>query len=368
MIIGMVGVVVIIGLLLTTNPTAFANVFDNYAAKQGVQTAYENFTQAGNQYWGGSVPTGPTSGYTITLIPLWFTVLFWVYGSNYLAGETKEIKRSGKIALFGGFLVIFLPTLLVLGIAYRTLGADFLAGAGYYGLGYASNPLPVIPNLTLFAGILTNNPILVWFIGIGVIAGFLLVAPQSIFAQSRQLFAYAFDRLTPAFVADVNDRWYTPVKAIVISAGVAEIFLLFLSGVIGPANAATAFLLYSYAGLAAIALTFVFISISAILFPFRRRELYETACPIKRKVLGVPVITWLGVVSLAYCLATVGYYSYNYLFYFGAGTLAANLYFPFLEALAGLFVACIVWFFIVAWYRSKACLPFQKAFQQIPPE
>jgi basic amino acid/polyamine antiporter, APA family len=368
MIIAMLGVVLIIALLLTTNPTAFAAVFDNYAAKQGVQTAYENFTMAGQQYWGGSVPTSPASGYTFTLIPLWFTVLFWVYGSNYLAGETKQIARNGRVALFGSFLIIFLPTLLVLGIAYSTLGADFLAGAGYYGLGYATNPLPVIPNLTLYAGILTNNPILVWFIGIGVIAGFLLVAPQSIFAQSRQLFAYAFDRLTPAFVTDVNDRWHSPVKAILISAVGGEIFLLFLSGVIGPANSATAFLLYSYAGLAAIALTFVFVSISAILFPYRRRELYDTSCPIRRKILGVPVIVWLGTISLVYCLATIGYYTYNYLFYFGAGTLAANLYFPFLEALAGLFVACIVWFFAVAWYRGRAGIPFQKAFQQIPPE
>ncbi len=368
MIIAMLGVALIIGLLVTTNPTSFAAAFNSYAAKQGFQTAYENFTMAGNQYWGGSVPTGPTASYTFILIPLWFTVLFWVYGSNYLAGETKEIKSSGKLALFGGFAIIFIPTLLVLGIAYRTLGADFLAGAGYYGLGYASNPLPVIPNLTLFAGILTNSPILVWFIGLGVIAGFLLVAPQSIFAQSRQLFAYAFDRLTPAFVADVNERWYTPVKAIVISAVGGEIFLVFLSGLVGPATSGTAFLLYSYAGLAAIGVTFVFVSISAIIFPFRRKDIYETACPVKRKILGVPVITLLGIVSLAYCLATIGYYTYNYLFYFGAGTLGANLYYPFLEALVGLFLACIVWFFAVSWYRSKSGFDFQKAFQQIPPE
>lgn len=368
MIIAMLGVVVMIGLLLTTNPTSFASAFDAYASKQGLQSAYQNFTMAGTGYWGGSVPTGATTGYTFMLMPLWFTVLFWVYGSNYLAGETKEIKKSGKVALFGSFAVIFLPTLLVLGIAYRTLGVDFLAGAGYYGLGYATNPLPVIPNLTLFAAILTNSPVLVWFIGIGVVAGFILVAPQSIFAQSRQLFAYSFDRLTPAFVADVDDRWYAPINAILISAAGGEIFLIFLSGLIGPATAGTAFLLYSYAGLAAIGLTFIFVSISAILFPYRRRDLYETACPVKRKIVGVPVIVWLGVVSLAYCIATIGYYSYNYSFYLGAGTVTANLYYPFLEALAGLFIACVVWFFVVSWYRSKSGLAFQKAFQQIPPE
>jgi amino acid transporter len=137
MIFAMLGVALIVALLLTTNPNSFATALNTYAAKQGLQGAYQNMTMAGTQYWGGSVPTGPTTSYTFMLIPLWFTVLFWVYGSNYLAGETKEIKSSGRIALFGSFVIIFLPTLAVLGIAYRNLGTDFLAGAGYYALGYA---------------------------------------------------------------------------------------------------------------------------------------------------------------------------------------------------------------------------------------
>jgi amino acid transporter len=368
MIIAMVGVAVMVALLLSTNPTSFASAFDAYGKTQGVQAVYENFTTAGANYWGGNAPTAPLSGNTFTLVPLWFTVLFWVYGSNYLAGETKNIEKSGRTALFGSFLIIFIPTLAVLGIAYANLGVNFLTGAGYYASGYAANPLPVIPNLTLFIGILTNNPILVWFIGIGVVSGFLLVAPQSIFAQSRQLFAYAFDRLTPAFVADVSDRWHSPVKSILLSAIGGEVFLLFLSGVIGPANASVAFLFYSYAGLAAIGITFIFVSIAAIIFPYTRKELYEQSCPYKRKIAGIPIITWLGLVSLVYCAATIVYYTYDYQFYFGAGTLGANLYPPFLVALFGLFVGCVAWFYVAKWFRNKEGLPFDRAFKEIPPE
>ena len=368
MIIAMVGVVIMVALLLSTNPTSFASAFDAYGRSQGVQAAYENLTMAGNNYWGGPVPVNPLSGYTFTLIPLWFTVLFWVYGSNYLAGETKNINKSGRTALFGSFFIIFVPTLAILGIAYMNLGTAFLTGAGYYALGYAPNPLPVLPNLTLFIGILTNNPVLVWFIGIGVVSGFLLVAPQSIFAQSRQLFAYAFDRLTPAFVADVSDTWHSPVKSIIISAIGGEVFLVFLSGLIGPANSSTAFLLYSYAGLAAVGITFIFVSVAAIVFPYIRKDLYEQSCPYKRKILGVPIITWLGLISLIYCAATIGYYTYDYQFYFGAGTIAANLYPPFLVGLVGLFLGCVVWFYFARWLRTKEGLPFEQAFRTIPPE
>ena len=381
MVIAVLAILVIIALLAGTNATSFASVLNDYATKQGINLAggaYQNITGAGTAYWGGSVPTDLTSstgaGYTFTLIPLWFTVLFWVYVSNYCGGETKNVRSSAKTALFGSFTIIFLTTLAVLGIAYSNLGAEFLTGAGYYAFAYAPNPLPVFPNLTLFAALLANNPLLVWFIGIGVVAGFVLVAPQCMVLMSRILFGYSFDRVAPSFVSDISDRWHTPVKGILIAAAGGEVFLLFLSGVVGAPSpfpgfpSAIAFLLYSYAGLAAIGVTFTFVAISAIIFPFRRRELYETACPVKRKIAGLPLLTWLGIIALAYILGTIGYYTYNYNFYFGAGSLAATSYFPFLGAVGGLFVASIVWFYVAKTVRTKAGIPFEMAFKEIPPE
>jgi hypothetical protein len=59
---------------------------------------------------------------------------------------------------------------------------------------------------------------------------------------------------------------------------------------------------------------------------------------------------------------------YNYNFYFGAGTLAATTYFPFLASILGLFIACVVWFYGAKWKRGKEGFPFEKAFKQIPPD
>ncbi len=371
MVIAIIAILVIIGLFATTNPTAFAGVLNSYATKQGLsfaQGAYQNVTATGQGYWGGSVPTDPTSSYTFMLIPLWFTVLFWVFVSNYLGGETKDTRNSARIALFGSFAIIFLTTLAVMMIGYSNLGADFLAGAGSYAFGYSPNPFSVIPNLTFFAALLANNALLVWIIGLGVIAGFVLVAPQCMILMSRILFAYSFDRVVPSFIATVSERWLTPVYGILIAAAGGEVFLVFLSGIVGPATANTAFLFYSYAALAAIGFTFIPVSIAAIAFPFRRKDLYQTSCPIKRKLAGIPVITWLGLVALIYCAASIGYYSYNYNFYFGAGTLAATTYFPFLASIIGLFIACVIWFYGIKWKRDKEGLPFEKAFKQIPPD
>ncbi len=372
MVIAVVGLVVIIGLLASTNVSAFTGVLNNYAAKTGTSIAggaYQNATATG----GGSVNTDYFGGPTFFLIPLFFTVLFWVYVSNYTAGETKEVRRSAKTALFGSFAIIFLATFAVLGLAYNNLGSGFLAGAGGYALGSFTNPLPVLPNLTLFAALLANNSLLVWFIGIGVIAGFVLVAPQCMILMSRILFGYSFDRVIPTRVADVSERFHTPVKGILVAAIGGEVFLAFLSGIFGGSfsagsSANLAFSLYSYAGLAAVGVTFTVVAISAILFPYRRKSLYETSCPVKRRVLRVPVITWLGVVALAYTLGTFIYYSTQYQSYFGAGSTLANDYYPFLGVVAAMFIGAIVWFYVARWYRSKSGIPFDKAFQEIPPE
>jgi len=372
MIIAVLGILVMGWLLATTNPTSFAKVLDNYATSQGIDVQgglYQNMTAAGTSYWGGSVPTSPTSYYTFALIPLWFTVLFWVYCSGYLGGETKDVRNTAKVALFGRFALVFIATIVIVALAYMNLGTDFLAGAGYYALGYSStSPLPVLPNLTLFTSLLSNNPLLVWLIGIGVVAGFLLVAPQSILMNSRMIFAYSFDRVVPRGLADVSDTWHTPVKSTLLSAIGGEVFLVLLSGVVGPVTTSYAFLLYSYAGLGSIAATFSFMSISGIVFPYRRKELYELACPVKRKIAGVPLITWLGIVSLAYVIGSFGYYTYDYNFYFGAGTLAADAYFPFLAALILVFIAALAWFYVAKHLRARSGIPIDKAFQEIPPE
>jgi hypothetical protein len=39
-----------------------------------------------------------------------------------------------------------------------------------------------------------------------------------------------------------------------------------------------------------------------------------------------------------------------------------------LIGVAGLFIACVVWFYLVKDARSKDGIPYEKAFQQIPPE
>jgi amino acid transporter len=305
-------------------------------------------------------------------VPFWFTVLFWVFVSNYLGGETKNARSTVKRAMFGSFGIVFIATLVILEAAYKGLGVGFITGANNIYYGYTGNPFGgVLPQLTLFSAILAGNPILVLFLGIGIVAGFILVAPQSMILMSRILFSYSFDRVAPMRLADVSDRFHTPIKAILVAAIGGEVMLAFLSGVLGGGGSYTALSLYTYAGLATISLTFTFVAISAILFPYRRKELYETASVVKRKVAGVPVVTWLGIISLVYIVLGTGYYFYNNTFYtFGCpGGGAAGCDFNyFLIALPIAFIATMLFYFVVRWYRSRGGIPYDMMFKEIPPE
>lgn len=375
MAIAVVGLVIIAALMVTAavNPSIFVTNWNHYVQAIGAnltQTSYGNISAGA----ASSVPDTSVGniGANLMVIPLWFTVLFWVYVSNYLGGETKNARSSAKKAMFGSFGIIFFATLVILEAAYKGLGISFIYGANnaYYAGGTAFGG--VLPQLTLFAGILSNNPFLVLFLGVGIIAGFILVAPQSMLLMSRILFAYSFDGVAPKKLADVNDRFHTPVKAIIVALVGAEVMLAFLSGILGGTSSSTAFALYTYAGLGTISLTFLFVSISAILFPYRRKQLYDLASTIKTRVAGVPVITWLGIISLGYVLYTVAeYFFLNQTFYtFGcyAGNYVGCDFNWFVILLYTAFVAALVYYFAVRWYRSRGGMPYDATFREIPPE
>jgi amino acid transporter len=109
------------------------------------------------------------------------------------------------------------------------------------------------------------------------------------------IFAAAFDRILPEWAAGVNTRTGVPVAALVLMV-VPSI----------PISALYAYNTHFYkATLDAtlvIAATFALTSLSAIVLPWRRPDIYN-ASPIARyKPLGIPLITLSGVIFLGFLL------------------------------------------------------------------
>ncbi len=374
MIVSILGIVAIMALefYALSNPSAFIASFNSYATRihaNLLPDAYDNVSAiAASSAPDHSVTNIPQN---LMAVPLWMTVFVWFYASAWLGGETKNVRSSAKRALFGSFAVFFLLTMVVVEVAYYAFGFNFLLGIDYIFYGYVPNPLGAPPSFMLLAGIMANNPELVLFLGFTVIAEFLILIPLAMIVQSRVFLAYAFDRIAPARLADVSDRFHTPYVALIVCTIGSLIMLPILSGVFGSSSASTVLALGIWAGVATIGTSFLFVSIAGILFPYLRKDLYELACPVRKKIAGIPLITWAGIISTIYMAATVIAYTADQTFYFGgcpAGGIIACGYNSFLIIIGAIFVATILYYYGVRWYRAKQGVLLSLIFKEIPPE
>jgi len=115
--------------------------------------------------------------------------------------------------------------------------------------------------------------------------------PPFLLVASRTFFAMSFDRMMPEKFAYVSERWHAPVWAIIITAVFAIPACIAESNFMGWAK---------YLGFAGVVRTDIFdaffltlFCISAMLLPFRRKEIFERSA-VK---LSSGVVAFLGLLS-----------------------------------------------------------------------
>jgi len=103
------------------------------------------------------------------------------------------------------------------------------------------------------------------------------------------------------------------------------------------------------------------VAISGIIFPFRRKDIFDRSPPaVTKKVGGVPLISILGVVALALS----GWLVYAGFMPSYAGTLNPM----FVAFTFGVFVVGAIIYIIASVYRRKTGLPLEMTFTEVPPE
>ena len=115
--------------------------------------------------------------------------------------------------------------------------------------------------------------------------------------MTRCIFAWSMDRVTPDKVAQVSPRTHSPNWTILIGTvgamiGLAVFVFTSFSTFLGGTTLGFLF-------------TFLATSLAAIVFPFRRKELYNKS-PIKPTIFGVPLLSVLGVLSFI-AVAAIAY-------------------------------------------------------------
>lgn len=350
--LGMVAILISVALFVGATHTGFVNTFNADFASYHV-TYNGIISQASN--FGFTNP-----GLVFLGIPTLFATAFLFLSLNgfqmgaYFAGELKSVNRSMLVAGIGGGLVSIFFYALVGGTFQSVVGAKFVNAIAYvFSAQPASYKLPIPWNNFLFSMLLTNNPVLIVIEVIGLfawgIAGLIAIG----LVGSRIMLAAGFDRTLPSKLGYVSSRFHTPVVAVLIFAILTEIGLVFSTyfGIVFSFLNITLVLVALYA----------FVGFTAVIFPYRKKQMYQLSPISKYKVAGIPAISIVGLVNLVLFAA---------LFYFSLLNPAVSgpTGLPAIFTLIGIFVAGVIAHGITRYYYRGKGIDIKLATSEIPPE
>ena len=300
-------------LMLTTSQATFASHWN------AANPASQSYIAVASQ---GSGIDGITS--TGTFLGIVYTMLSFIgyANSSYFAGEIRgSPTRTQGLAIFGAPLIFAGLIGGLYAATYYSFGRDFLVGVSYGSLyaGTVSIPGGVVASPLFLAAYYVNSPVVAAFLTFGLVLTFFGFSLIYFIIPTRNLFAWSFDRILPAFFTKVS-RGGVPFVA-VVTLGVAAFLALYVATYTTLFN----YLTYSNFGFW---LAVGIVCLGGALFPFLRRQLFAQAPRIVRAKVGpVPIITIVGVAGwiaawfVSYAASTIQYlgisgpYPYSYLLF-----------------------------------------------------
>ena len=320
---------------------AWAGVFDfqsNFNSLAG-SGAYQQIVA------GTHIPAGSFSETLKFMIWPAFSIWFAVIAVSF-SGEVKNVQRGQMIGINGAMITMGVATVVLCFLYRHVFGTAFLLSA-------PSSPhykLAAPPFVNVFTGIAGGNEVLtvLTFGWVLVIAFF--VGATTLVYSTRAMLAWSIDGVAPERLGDVNERYHSPHWAILVSAVIAEIWLgLFaFTKLLGPIS-----------GFLGFTFSFLAVSLTAIVFPFIKRDVFENS-PIAWRIGRVPVISLVGVVSTVFVV-----YAISRILVDNAYT--PNLAFGDIGALVVLVVGAIV-FYVARAYRRSQGVNIDQRYKEIPIE
>lgn len=282
---------------------------------------------------------------------------FWIFYGYYIptffAGEVKEAPRTLLWGSWGALFVTWAIFSLGVLLFQRFVPADWMSAQGYLFISGAD--FPAEPFVTFYASMLQPNVIFFLIMAVGFIYTLINLAQTYFFYASRIMFAWAFDRIVPEWVAEVHPETGSPRNAVLVIAVLAEL------GVIASAFYSALFVQLNFVFYAAI--TMIVPITAAIVYPYVKRHLWEAgAGHVKSTVAGIPTMTLVGIGTLAFILLLVASPFIWPAVGFGDQQGQALVIFASIVILGALI------FGVSRWYRQRQeGIDIMATFQEIPP-
>ncbi len=261
------------------------------------------FTTDFAKYFAGGVPqvlsqaaaSGYSPGYSLASLGLVIPVIFVSLGPyptmQMVGGEIRNPKRSLLLGAVGAEVASIAIFLVLTYLFDHSIGISFLEAWSV-----TQGNVSTVPSA--LAMVFYPNAALMWLITVGLFVGNIGWWWLALVFASRIPMAWGFDRVVPTSLAHVSDRFHTPTLSIVMTVLLATVpmALIFFTSFIS--TQLNAIFLFTVAWLVS--------AVAAVVLPFRRKAIFHASGGASR-FLGLPVISWIGLVSVG----VIGYLSYS---------------------------------------------------------
>lgn len=337
--------------LWNITPSGFANALSHFT---GISNAYAQVISDAEK--NGLTFVSPTYGALLAISVVWYYYSWYNLPASW-AGELKKARYNLLLSVIVGIVIIAIYYMTFTFFILRSFGQNFITAWSYISANQINdtvyNELSSIgPFVPFFAFLVTHSLILYIIMFIALWLPNFYSNPPLVTALVRYLFAWSFDRVMPEWMADVNDKVRAPIKATILVTILGEIGLL----------------AYAYnTPISIVDVTVVFqisyalFALSAALMPYIRKDLFRNAVIIKKKVAGIPVITWVGASTFAFLVWS--------LFYTWGNPVLLPINLPTILSIAIIYSSGLAIYVIAREVRKrKLGIDINLIFKEIPPE
>jgi amino acid transporter len=301
------------------------------------------------------VATDPAFSMSATWPCIGAVIGFSMYGwfSAHIGGEVRQASSwKASFTMFGAAFLNYVLVVVLTLIFFHAFGGEFFRAINGIN-GTEAYPFAAPPFYVFLASIAGGSTFLAVVIGASFLVCILLVLWLNLVQPIRALFAWAFDGILPLRVAYVSPRSRIPVVALVITLAIS--IALYAWAV----WSASAFEVYATAVVVTVA-ALILLAVSAIILPYRRPEIWKASLT-QRRLLGVPLTSWAGVLALIIAL----FNGYLFLHYRGLGLPdPADGW----RNVGIVVAAALIVYGIASWVRGRQGVSLSKAASEVPAE
>jgi amino acid transporter len=274
-----------IGLLITAVALLFSSTStftSNLEESTGLTVGQITSAATENGFAFGGFDLGSTIEVTV-----WFvTSLFFASLLVYIGGEMKNVRGTARPALAGAVIFSGVATLVWIAALGSAIPERLQGALAYNSLVVPDSSTAQVPYAFELMRILWGTDgfgLVLTIIGfVAVFAWVLIWGPIVLSFSQRAILAWALDGLVPRVIGSVNERWHTPLPALIVAFLMGEAFMLTFA--FDP-DFRTIILLVPLYLLLGVSM------LIGTLFPFIRKDMFEQSIVGKVTFMGVPLMS-----------------------------------------------------------------------------